>query len=250
MRTLFFYFLLSLFVLSCKTSPKATFVEKMEQKHEKETFLSKNAIRYNIEAEFGGRKILEAQMTYKTDSSKGVVELKSGEKVYFDQDKVFCTLGIGEKGGARSTAFTWSYFFMLPYKMSDPGTIWTEEQERILGTINYNTKKLSFESGTGDAPEDWYILYTRENEQLLEVAAYIVTGGRSSQEEAEKDPHAIQYLDYRILNGVPIAREWKFWGWQADKGLTKELGGAKLTNMEFLDVPEAFFKAPDGLVEE
>ena len=113
---------------------------------------------------------------------------------------------------------------------------------------NYLTHKLSFEAGTGDAPDDWYVLYADEDSQLLQVAAYIVTAGQS-QEEAEEDPHAIEYLNYQTVDGVPFATEWKFWGWRTEEGLTDQLGSANVSNIKLLDDTGDVFTPPADFVE-
>jgi hypothetical protein len=50
--------------------------------------------------------------------------------------------------------------------------------------LNYLTEKLTFKSGTGDAPDDWYVVYADKKTNLLETA-YIVTL-KAGKEEAEK----------------------------------------------------------------
>jgi len=71
-------------------------------------------------------------------------------------------------------------------------------------------------------------LYADKQTNLTRCAAYIVTAGGSSQEEAEEDPHAIEYLDYKLVDGIPISHEWKFWAWRTDEGLTDQLGFATI----------------------
>jgi hypothetical protein len=34
---------------------------------------------------------------------------------------------------------------------------------------------------------------------------------KANKEEAEKNPHAIQYLEYSKVEGIPIATKWIFW---------------------------------------
>jgi hypothetical protein len=57
---------------------------------------------------------------------------------------------------------------------------------------NNLAKKLSFESGTGDAPDDWYVVYADKATNLIEKL-HIVT---KMSEEAEKKPacHTISGL--------------------------------------------------------
>jgi hypothetical protein len=58
--------------------------------------------------------------------------------------------------------------FPFPHKLSDPGTIWNEYDNKEKDATNYLTEKLTFKSGTGDAPDDWYVVYADKKTNLLE----------------------------------------------------------------------------------
>ena len=81
------------------------------------------------------------------------------------------------------------------------------------------------------------------NPMCIKYASYIVTYFLS-KEEAEKDPHAIEYSGYKDADGIPISTKWIFWGWKEDKGLTDKLGHANLTNIEFIDIEPDLFSRP------
>jgi hypothetical protein len=48
--------------------------------------------------------------------------------------------------------------------------------------------KINFASGTGDAPEDWYVVYADASTNL--VQKYPIVTLKANKEEAEKNPHA------------------------------------------------------------
>lgn len=226
----------------------STFAGKLEQAHHKNDFLSKEAIAFDIVLSFGGQEVLNAKMTLLTNSTKGLMELKDGNKIFYEGSKVFHSPQMKNTKGVRFSAFTWSYFFLFPYKLTDPGTQWLEYENDSLNGKTYLSEKLTFGEGIGDSPEDWYIVYANPETQLIEVASYIVTLNKS-KEEAEEDPHAIQYHNYKTIEGVPFATEWTFWEWSADKGLGKQLGAATLSNISFQNVEEKTFMPPADFVE-
>ncbi|MFH6959562.1 hypothetical protein ACHRV1_19365 [Flavobacterium aquidurense] len=227
--------------IGCKsTNEKEDFAEKIELAHQKQQFLSNEAIQFNIKLEFGGKEKLNAKMTVLTNSSKGVLEFKNGAKIIFNQNKVFYSSNIPNEESVRFDAFTWEYFFLFPFKLSDPGTKWNPYENNESDNKNYITQKLTFESGTGDAPDDWYVVYANKSNNLIEKAAYIVTV-KGNKEQAEQNPHAIQYLDYKDINGVPIATKWLFWEWKEGQGLTKEIGNAALSDIQFISVDKNTF---------
>jgi hypothetical protein len=267
-----FSFLLFSFLISCSTpstevtntevtetkeevtkevSPKEhknenTFVASVEEAHQRTAFLDKKAIQFDIVLTFGGSERLNGTILTTTDSRQGVITYTNGKKVYYNEDKVYYSPEMENPNSIRFGAYTWPYFFLFPYKLSDPGTNWAAYEQTSLNDKEYLSQKLTFDAGTGDDPGDWYIAYADKESHLIDVAAYIVTAGGSTQEEAEVDPHAIQYKDYTMVDGVPIAKSWIFWAWRKDGGLTKELGGATLSNLKFVEVDEKTFVAPDN----
>jgi hypothetical protein len=233
----------ALIIAGCKSTEKnVPFQEKIAKAHLKKEFLQKDAVQFDLLLEFGGSEKMNATFTILTNSNKGVIEYKNGAKIIFDKDKVFYSATIPNEKGVRFDAYTWEYFFLFPYKLSDPGTIWNAYSNKEKDSIKYLTEKLTFTSGTGDAPDDWYVVYADKTTHLLEKAAYIVTlnGGK---EAAEKNPHAIQYLEYTKVEGIPIATKWVFWGWKEGQGFTDELGHATLTNIKFVKANKDYFEA-------
>ncbi len=227
---------------------EAKWINNVEEAHKKRQFLEHDAIQMDLELYFGGNLRLDGKMTLATNSSAGRIDMKSGDAVLFLDDKVYVNPGYPNPESVRFTAYTWSYFFMFPYKLSDPGTQWTEPYLDELNGEEYNRAKLTFSAGTGDAPDDWYEMYSDPETNLVSTAAYIVTVNKTI-EEAEEDPHAISYSNYSDVDGVPIAHDWGFWAWRPDSGLTDQLGRATLSNLKFVDGEDHFFELPDDFVE-
>ncbi|AXT20117.1 hypothetical protein D7030_03080 [Flavobacteriaceae bacterium AU392] len=220
----------------------------IEIAHKKAIFDISKAIKFDIDLTFGGQQILDATISVSTNSEYSIIEMKNGEKIYIHNDKVFCSPGLKDDPSVRFGAYTWSYFFLFPYKLNDNGTKWSSytpsESEN-----QFNASKLTFEANIGDAPDDWYVVYSDKNTNIIDHAAYIVTLGKTT-EEAEKDPHAIQYLDYKPINDIPFAHNWIFWEWRTEEGLTNKIGSATLSNIQFIDDLKANFKIPDGYIEK
>lgn len=213
---------------------KETEIQKIEQAHHKAHFLSKEAIAFDIEIAFGGNVILDGTISLLTNSTKAKIELKDGNKIIAIGDKVYHSPEMKDSPMIRFHAYTWSYFFSLPYKLSDKGTVWSEFGNEKLNETAYNIQKLTFENNVGDSPDDWYYVYSNPKNHLLSVASYIVTYGKTKA-KAEEDPHAIQYNDFTTVEGIPFSSNWTFWGWNRKEGLTQELGKATLKNIRFVE---------------
>ncbi len=246
-------FILLLAFVSCKKEQKVAienFVTKTEKAHFKTDFLKNDAIQFNIIAFFGTEEWINGQMTLATNSGNGKIEFENGTQILYNGNKVFYTKTVKDTLGVRFDAYTIPYFFLLPYKLSDKGTVWTKYKNVEKDSLSFNAEKLSFAPKTGDAPNHWYIVYTNKKINLIKKSAYIVTAGGRSQTEAEKNPHAIEYLNYQLVDNVPIATKWKFWSWQKDVGFVKQLGNATLSDIKFIKTTPDYFSPTVDFLEK
>jgi hypothetical protein len=79
---------------------------------------------------------MDAKFTILTNSTKGVIEYKNGAKIIFDQDSIL--FFHYPKWKIRQIwRFYMGIFFPFPHKLSDPGTIWNEydNKEKTLQII-------------------------------------------------------------------------------------------------------------------
>ncbi|MBQ4822842.1 DUF6503 family protein [Aquimarina sp. MMG016] len=222
------------------------YIQSIEKAHKKQEFLKHNAVSFDAKILFGGKEHLEGKITMLTNSTKIRIDKKDGSQLIYDGEKVFLHPEDANDKGTRFDMFTWTYFFGMPYKLSDPGTQWELQQDRDLDKKSYNTAKLTFEAGTGDAPDDWYVIYTEPNTKVLTASAYIVSfGSGGDTAKAEEDPHAIYYKDFTTVSGIPFATKWDFYGWTSEKGITDKLGEAMITNITFIDDEGVIFQVPE-----
>lgn len=191
---------------------------------------------------------MNAKVAMRTNSSAIKVENKDGSVIFFDGSEVAVTPDSSAVQGARFDIFTWQYFFAMPFKLTDPGTVWEEVKDRKLDSLDYPSSKLTFESNTGDSPDDWYVVYQDEQTKLLEAAAYIVTFG-TDKSKAEENPHAIVYSNYTTVEQVSFAGTWSFHNWDAENGLGDKIGDATITNIQFFQPDAAYFEIPDSATQ-
>ncbi|WP_299439632.1 DUF6503 family protein [uncultured Aquimarina sp.] len=224
------------------------FIKRVEKTHKKDRFLTHKAVSFRIKILFGGKEHLDGKITMLTNSSKIRIDKKDNSKLIYDGENVYLCPADANDKGARFDMFTWTYFFGLPYKLSDPGTKWEMQDDRTLNNIPHSTAKLTFEAGTGDAPDDWYVIYADPVAKSLQAAAYIVTfGSDGDTSKAEADPHAIHYKEFTTVDNIPFATKWDFYGWTSEKGMTDTLlGEATITDITFLESEGALFDDPEN----
>ncbi|WP_159039919.1 DUF6503 family protein [Christiangramia fulva] len=250
----FHYLLFLLIFISCKNDsgqpveivrpPKVlSFSQNIEEAHNKPAFRGHEVVTFHIKLKFGGNTRLDANISMTTNSEKVRVANANGATLVYDGKKLYLSPASANGKNARFDIFTWQYFFSLPFKLTDPGTIWEEKSARKLNGNTYQTARLTFMPGTGDSPEDWYLIYKDPDTNRLKAAAYIVTFN-SEPEEAEKNPHIIVYSDYVMVEEVAFASNWKFYKWSEENGIGQQLGEAEISDIHFIEKEKGLFKKP------
>lgn len=221
-----------------------SFAENIEEAHNKTAFRTHDAVGFDITLKFKGETRLQGRVSMTTNSSRVRLDKTNGVSIIYDGDQVALTPDTTEIGNSRFDVFTWQYFFAMPFKLTDPGTIWEQQDMRILDSTRYESARLSFESSIGDSPDDWYVVYKDPQTERLKAAAYIVTFSKD-QKTAEEDPHAIVYSNYQMVDDVAFATKWSFHNWNAETGLGEQLGSAEISNIQFFTPEEDTFRIPD-----
>ncbi|APG60038.1 hypothetical protein [Christiangramia salexigens] len=225
-----------------------SFSENIEEAHNKPAFMTKEAVAFDIDLKFGDKTRLDAKVSMLTNSSKVRLDKTNETSIVYNGEKVFISPDSSDVQGARFDIFTWQYFFAMPFKLTDPGTVWTEPKELKLDSLKYETSKLSFKNDIGDSPDDWYVVYKDDKTSRLKAAAYIVTFSQE-QKKAEQNPHAIVYSEYKVVDQIAIATKWSFHNWDNENGLGEKLGEASISNIHFFKPEDTFFKAPENALE-
>ncbi len=218
------------------------FITLVEKAHNSKAFFKHKALAFDIEVMWGGKTTLKATLTSQTNSGKVKLAFENGTSVYFDGTDVFMYPASADYKRARFDVLTWHYFFFAPFKLREKGVTVIADIDRLNNGLAYPTAKMTFASGIGDSPNDWYILYRHAQTNLLEGMAYIVTYGGKTPEEAT--PNAITYSGWTTLDGVQMPTKWQFTEWSDAKGFTKVRGEAMIRNIRWVDNTKGIFEVP------
>lgn len=220
------------------------YVEAIELAHNKSQLLTQETICFNLQYQFGDSRSKMKVFTtpnssdIKIEKPDGTITIVTNGDIYTNADS---TQWVRE----RFSIYTWQYFFMVPFKLSDDGTNWQKlPQQEIAGGLT-NVAQLTFDSGTGDAPDDWYIVHSDPKTNLVKYLGYIVTGGGKSQAEAEKSARAVYYQDYTQVDGVPVSTKWSFHNYDRITGLGEQVGNATIKNVIFMKVDADTYDTAD-----
>ncbi|HEX2253229.1 MAG TPA: hypothetical protein VHQ65_08175, partial [Thermoanaerobaculia bacterium] len=228
----------------------AAFAGPIEESHGAEAWRRQEAVAADVVLEFGGDRVFEGRLLFPPDMSASRLELAGGTVAVWDGEAAWVSPASAELPRARFHLLTWPYFLALPFKLRDPGTRLEDLGERPLSGTAYQAARLTFEPGTGDTPDDWYVLYRDPASERLIAAAYIVTYGTPA-EQAEAEPHAITYEDFQEVEGVQVPTTWRFWSWNEEEGVDGEpIGRVALENVRFGPAPAGAFERPEDARED
>ncbi|MEL7118281.1 MAG: hypothetical protein AAFO07_02540 [Bacteroidota bacterium] len=224
-------------------------IVSMDKAHNVNAFKEKEVLAFDLELYFQGKKRLDATIYSRTNSTAVKVSRTDGVQLIYKDNEIYKMPADAEYRSARFDALTWQYFSMAPFKFSDPGTNWQDLGDyRYTEGNNFPAARLTFDNGTGDAPDDWYITYQNPENDRLKALAYIVTFS-ATQEEAEEEPHAIIYDQYVMVDGIPFATQWTFTMWTEEKRIFDEIGNATIRNVRFLEeTPDLFELGEDNAI--
>ncbi|QCK15561.1 DUF6503 family protein [Mangrovivirga cuniculi] len=191
---------------------------------------------FDLKLNFGGNERFNGKISQTPSCDVVEIVYKDGKKAVFKDDNFYMSVDSMNAKSSRFDVLTWSYFYMLPYKLNDPGVIFEPIGIKEMEGKEYRVAKMTFKPGTGDAPDDWYYLYIDPETLLIHAAAYIVTYGSGDQEKAEEDPHVIIYNDFDNSAKLPYAKNWEFRSWK-DFKFGDKLGQAQISNVNILETP-------------
>lgn len=225
----------------------AEFAQVIEEAQGRAAWYAHEAFTAGLTVDFGGNRVLDGLMLFTPDAAKTHVERTDGVAAVFDGQTAWVSPADADWPQARFHVLTWPYFTAVPMKLRDPGV-----DIELLGDLPLRGRphpaaRLTFDAGTGDTPDDWYILYRDPDTGRLAAMAYIVTFG-TSVEEAEAEPHAITYGGWQEIDGVQIPTSWDFWLWNQEEGIHGDpIGHVELSDPTFVHPdPKAFTRPLDS----
>jgi hypothetical protein len=225
------------------------FAAPMERAHGRDAWLAQPALASHVEVDFGGNTILAGEMTFTTNMDRSRIDTASGPSVIWDGETAWVTPGDVELPMARFHVLTWPYFVLAPLKLRDPGTRLERLGERQVQGQSFEAARLSFESGVGDTPDDWYVVYKDPGSARMHGMAYVVTFGTTT-EKAEAEPHAIVYEEFAELDGAQVPTRMRFYMWGEEQGIHGDpIGELRIEGPRFLTPEPGRFEAPEGARE-
>ena len=209
-------------------------IQNVDAAHKATDFYKNECVSFDLNLIFGGKEAFKGNVYSMTNSSAIRLDYENGKKLLLCDGDIYTYSDPipTKKKSDRFALFTWQYFFMVPFKLADPGTNWEEMPAITIDNKEYASQMLTFDQGTGDAPDDWYIMHPDPSTNLITHMGYIVTAGGTDPKAAESNAHAISFLDYKTVQGVPFSHKWVISDYTKGKGLGNQIGEATISNIK------------------
>lgn len=110
-------------------------------------------------------------------SRKSLIERKGKFQLGSDGEKVWVSPHRDSFPGSSPRFYhnLYFYFVAIPYVLADPGVVYEDMGEQMVGEEKYRVLKTGFQENVGDAPDDQYWLYVDPETYLVDFITYSVT---------------------------------------------------------------------------
>jgi hypothetical protein len=149
-----------------------------------------------------------------------------------------------------STARFWAltpYFFLgMPFVAADPGTHYERLADAELDGVMHRLVKLTYEDGTGDAPDDYYVLYLHPDTHRLTALRYVVSYPGFFAPGAHSPEKLMRFTESTTAAGLLLATRLDTYAWSEVGPGEKvtEIGVSRITLGE--SWPDSIFARPEG----
>lgn len=218
------------------------FVINLEKAHNASEYRKRENVRFEITGNIGGLENHQATITMSTTAHDVKIQPANGSSFVYEERKTSLMEDSIMHNFKRLNSFAWAHFFSLPKRLRNHDVrVETFNGSNSLGGESYRVRGIRLETKPGfDDLFEWYVVYADRKSGLLRYAAYALPEQMNDTEEVIS--HAVEYSDYRDIDGILIAHVWTFWEWSPENGLGKKLGDAKLENVDFLFVDNDYYQ--------
>ena len=169
--------------------------------------------------------------------------------------EVWIKPGPAALGATPPRFYMWTpfYFFGMPFVFADPGAKQESLGRKSFQAQEYDVVKITYEAGTGDSPDDFYIAYVDPKSSRLKLAVYVVTYPELRKGKAmdELEQHAIVFEEWQEANGLTVPKSAAYFDWKNETIEGEALGRLRFDNVQFsAAAPDAskFAKPADAVI--
>ena len=138
------------------------------------------------------------------------------------------------------------YFVGLPFVLADDGVVLEELEPYTYKGVTYDMVKATYEDGTGDAPDDFYVIYINPETRLMGGLRYIVSYPGFYPDGGNSPEKFMEILGMQISDGISIPSGYNTY-WFKENEAAEHITKIDVTEFRFWpETEDSFFNAPEG----
>lgn len=148
----------------------------------------------------------------------------------------------------RFWALTPYYFLGQPFIFDGEGVQIEKLSSQLLNGVEYDAVKITFEAGTGDAPDDYYInLYDKET-HLLKALKYIVSYPSYFKDGGHSPEKTMILYDLVDIDGIKLPTRYETLMFKGEvDSLAEKVTDIVASQISFLPTTDnKYFEMPEG----
>lgn len=146
----------------------------------------------------------------------------------------------------RFWSLTPYYFVGIPFVLADEGINLTLMEPDTLEGKPYDLLKVTFETGVGDAPDDYYVIYVAQDNNQVDAIRYIVSYPGYFPDGGHAPEKLMTYEGAQTLEGIMLPERYRTFWWK-DEQVGEHITNITLSEVAFRsDVTPDYFATPAG----
>ncbi len=147
----------------------------------------------------------------------------------------------------RFWALTPYYFLGQPFVLEGEGVQLEKLNDKTHNDEIYDAIKVTFAQGTGDAPDDYYVLYFGKDDHKLAVIRYIVSYPQYFPDGGHLPEKLMEITGTTVVNGIELATGYHTHWLTKDEKAGEHITTITVDTIKFLpDTEDSYFEMPEG----
>jgi len=139
------------------------------------------------------------------------------------------------------------YFLGQPFLFDGAGVLLEKKDDVTFKGRACDVVKVTFEPGTGDAPDDYYVLYFGKDDHKLAVIRYIVSYPEYFKDGGHNPEKLMEIPSTAVVDGVELATAYRTYMLTEDQQAGKHVTNINVSRIAFdPEVRDAYFDSPAG----
>ena len=150
----------------------------------------------------------------------------------------------------RFWALTPYYFLGQPFILDGEGVNLEKLEDKSFKNKMYDAIKVTFSAGTGDAPDDYYVLYFGKENHKLAVIRYIVSYPKYFPEGGHLPEKLMALQGTTTVNGIELSTGYHTHWLTKDEQPGEHITTITVSDISFKpEVEKTYFETPEGGIE-